>query len=222
MLNRRQFITKSIGATSVGVLATALGKDLFAAQKGSQEISHSKTEGTVLTLLGTHGGSRMVKERAAPSQVIVINKQLYVIDCGSGVGRQLALAGYNLKDLKGVFITHHHNDHNLDYGTILNLAISAGLNSKINTYGPVPLAKMTEQFLEMFEYTDKQTPFPMPVLKELVVPHETTPGLVMEDENVKVSCARVIHPPCKTHTLSGLTQKINPLLFLVTLLLHPN
>ena len=197
MLTRREFFSKSIGATSGGVLAATLGKDLFAAQKSNPASVPKKGEGTVLTLLGTHGGSRMVKMRAAPSQVIVINKQLYVVDCGSGVGRQLAFAGYNLKDLKSVFITHHHNDHNLDYGTILNLSISAGLKTKVNTYGPVPLQKMTEQFLEMYEYTDKQSPFPMPSLKDLVVPHEVAPGFVMEDENVKVSCARVVHPPCK-------------------------
>jgi len=130
--------------------------------------------------------------------VIDINKKLYLVDCGSGVGRQLALAGYQLKDLKCLFITHHHNDHNLDYGAVLNLAISEGLENQVNTYGPFPLRKMTRQFLEMFDYTERQSPFTKLRLKEKVTAHDVVnPGPVIEDENVKVTCARVIHPPCK-------------------------
>ncbi len=158
----------------------------------------NEDSGARLVLLGTMGGYRMVKMRGAPSQVIVINKQLYLVDCGSGVGRQLAFAGYNLKNLKCLFITHHHSDHNLDYGTVLSLAATEGAEGKVNAYGPSPLEKMVRQFIDWHEYTEGQAPIPVPPARELVDAHDVNEaGPVMEDENVRVSCARVVHPPCE-------------------------
>ncbi len=163
-----------------------------------QKANDIKEGGTRLTLLGTMGGSRMTRMRAAPSQVIDVNGRLYLVDCGSGVGRQLALAGYNLKDLKCIFITHHHNDHNLDYGTVLSLAQTEGLKERVKAFGPFPLEVMTREFVEWHEYTEKQSPFPLPSLNELVEAKDIAEsGVVLEDDYVKVTCARVAHPPCK-------------------------
>jgi ribonuclease BN (tRNA processing enzyme) len=58
--------------------------------------------------------------------VIVANDTEYVIDCGDGVARQLVLAGLPLDRLGHVFITHHHSDHNADYGNLIWLAWAAG------------------------------------------------------------------------------------------------
>src|ERR1700756_4504400 len=75
-----------------------------------------------LILLGTAGGPRPRKSRAAPSQVIFVNNTAYVVDCGNGVATQLVRAGLPLSAVRHVFITHHHSDHNADYGNLLLLA----------------------------------------------------------------------------------------------------
>ena len=77
---------------------------------------------TKLILLGTGGGPRPRKASSAPAQVIVSNDVAYVIDCGNGVARQLVFAGVPLTRLRHVFITHHHSDHNADYGNLIWLA----------------------------------------------------------------------------------------------------
>ena len=82
---------------------------------------------TRLILLGTGGGPRPRKANSAPAQVIVVNDTAYVVDCGNGVARQLVFAGVPLATLRHVFITHHHSDHNADYGNLLWLAWTAGL-----------------------------------------------------------------------------------------------
>src|SRR3954453_20358462 len=79
-----------------------------------------------LILLGTAGGPTPKKTRSGPSQVIVVGDRGYVIDCGYGVGRQMALAGV-LNTLRHVFSTHHHSDHDADYGNLLLLAWGANL-----------------------------------------------------------------------------------------------
>jgi ribonuclease BN (tRNA processing enzyme) len=38
------------------------------------------------------------------------------------VARQIVQAGLRLSALKSIFITHHHSDHNLDYGNLFYFA----------------------------------------------------------------------------------------------------
>jgi ribonuclease BN (tRNA processing enzyme) len=149
-------------------------------------------------MLGTAGGPRSWRTRSSPAQAIVIEDSVYVVDCGDGVARQLALAGVPLRGVRHVFLTHHHSDHNADYGALLLLAWVAGLRTRVDTWGPPPLARMTDQFFEMHAADidaraadEGRTP-----LRPLVHAHEVRAGgLVMEDRNVRVTAALVHHPP---------------------------
>jgi len=153
---------------------------------------------TRLILLGTGGGPRPRKASSASAQVIVANGTPYVIDCGDGVARQLVFAGIPLDSLRHVFITHHHSDHNADYGNLLWLAWAAGLRTQVDAWGPPPLERMTRLFFEMNAY-DIETRIANEgrvALAPLVHVHERTEGgLVMKDENVTVTAALVPHPP---------------------------
>jgi ribonuclease BN (tRNA processing enzyme) len=153
---------------------------------------------TRLILLGTGGGPRPRTVSSAAAQVIVVNDQAYVVDCGNGVARQLVFAGVPLPTVRHIFLTHHHSDHNADYGNLILLAWTAGLRTRVDTWGPPPLAKMTELFFEMNAY-DINTRIAdegrVPLIP-LVHAHELSQGgVVMEDENLKVSAALVHHPP---------------------------
>ena len=155
-------------------------------------------EKTRLILLGTGGGPRPRKASSASAQVIVARNTAYVVDCGNGVARQLVLAGVALNTLRHVFITHHHSDHNADYGNLIWLAWAAGLRTPVDTWGPPPLAKMTKLFFEMNAYdidtriaNEGRVP-----LVPLVHVHELAQGgPVMQDGSVKVTAAVVHHPP---------------------------
>src|SRR5438046_2615414 len=143
---------------------------------------------TKLILLGTGGGPRPRKASSAPAQVIVSNDVAYVIDCGNGVARQLVFAGVPLTRLRHVFITHHHSDHNADYGNLLLLAWTAGLRTRVDTWGPPPLEKITRLFFEMNAF-DIDTPIAdegrVPLVPR-VHPHVMSQGgLVMRDEQLR-------------------------------------
>jgi ribonuclease BN (tRNA processing enzyme) len=153
---------------------------------------------TRLILLGTAGGPRPRKSRASPAQVILVNNAAYVVDSGNGVAIQLVRAGVSLSAVRHVFITHQHSDHNADYGNLLLLAWESGLQSRVDTWGPPPLARMTSLFFEMNAY-DMKTRISdegrVP-LAPLVHPHEITEsGVVTKDENVTVTSVLVEHPP---------------------------
>lgn len=153
---------------------------------------------TRLILLGTGGGPRPKKAFSAPAQVVLVNDTPYVVDCGDGVARQLVLAGVSLAKLRQIFITHHHSDHNADYGNLIWLAWAAGLRTRVDTWGPPPLDTMTKLFFEMNAYDintriadEGRVP-----LVPLVHVHEIGQGgPVMQDEHVSVTAALVDHPP---------------------------
>ena len=180
LISRRAFLTSSIA---------------FAAMA---RITRAQRAGTKLVLLGTGGGPRPRMASSASAQVIVANNVAYVVDCGDGVARQLAFAGIPLPALRHVFITHQHSDHNADYGNLLWLAWTAGLRTRVDTWGPPPLERMTKLFFEMnaYDIDTRISNEARPPLAPLVHVHELRDeGAVMSDENLKVTAALVDHPP---------------------------
>jgi ribonuclease BN (tRNA processing enzyme) len=183
-IDRRGFVRQS-----AAVAASALWPWRISAEQGVK---------TKLILLGTGGGPRPRRSSSQAAQVILVNETPYVVDCGNGVGRQLVTAGVSLSKLRHIFITHQHSDHNADYGNLIWLAWASGLRSRVDTWGPPPLEKMTTLFFEMNAYDIKtriadegRVP-----LAPLVHVHESsTGGVVMQDENVKVTAALVSHAP---------------------------
>src|SRR5262245_61329041 len=130
LVSRRSFLTSAAAVAAIARMAHGRGR-------------------TKLILLGTGGGPRPRKASSASAQVIVSNSVAYVIDCGDGVARQMAFAGVPLPAVRHIFITHQHSDHTADYGNLILLAWTAGLASRVDTWGPPPLARMTQLFLEM-------------------------------------------------------------------------
>jgi ribonuclease BN (tRNA processing enzyme) len=181
-LNRRDFLSAA---------AAPLFVHAMRAQAPSQRPR------TRLILLGTGGGPTPKKSVSASAQVIIVNDTAYVVDCGDGVARQLVAADVPLRTLRHIFITHHHSDHNADYGNVMLLSWASGLVTNVDTWGPPPLSKMTELFLAMNAYDidirirdEGRVP-----LAPLIHPHEITQGgLVMQDDNVKVTSTLVDHP----------------------------
>ena len=186
--SRRRFLAAG-AAAGVGMMARMSG---FALMGGGVQ------ERARLILLGTGGGPTPKKGRSASAQVIVVRGASYVVDCGNGVARQMVAAGLKLGSIRDVFVTHQHSDHNADYGNLLLLAWATDLAHRVDTYGPSPLKRMTELFLEMndVDIKTRTTDEGRPALAPLIHAYEITgAGVVMEDENVKVTAAVVRHPP---------------------------
>ena len=154
--------------------------------------------GTRLILLGTAGGPRPRRSRSGSAQVIVSGGNLYVVDCGDGVARQLIRAGLRLRDLRHVFITHHHSDHNADLGTLLQLAWSSGLLAPVSCWGPPPTVRMLQDYLRYQEHdlAVRSKDERKPALAGLISGHDLIrDGTFFTDQHVRVTTAMVPHPP---------------------------
>ena len=153
---------------------------------------------TRLILLGTAGGPRPRKRRSGSAQAIVIGDKIFVIDCGDGVARQMVLAGLPLRQLRHVFITHHHSDHNVDLGPLLQLAWISGLVTPVDCWGPPPISSMIEDYLRYQEHDiqlrirdEGRVP-----LAPLIRGHDMDGGgPIFQEQEIRVTAAKVPHPP---------------------------
>jgi ribonuclease BN (tRNA processing enzyme) len=154
---------------------------------------------TRIILLGTKGGPTLgISGRSNSATLLLINDVGYLIDCGYGVSRQLMSSGVGFDALRYIFITHHHSDHNLEYGPLLYNAWVTGSAHKFDAYGPTGLKKMTDAFFEYEKFdidtrlVDEGGSDP----RKLVSVHEfDNAGVVMQNADVKVTSCRVRHPP---------------------------
>ena len=153
---------------------------------------------TRIIFLGTKGGPRVGVGASNPANLVVVNDTPFVIDCGMGVSRQLVNAGVPLPSVKYIFISHHHSDHNLEYGNLFYNAWAAGLSTPIHSFGPKGIEAMTRTYWELNKFDvdtrieDEGRPDPRPLL---VAKDITEDGVVLQTADVKVTAFRTPHPP---------------------------
>ena len=150
-------------------------------------------------LLGTAAGPVPGRSRMMTSHLMLSNGAAYVLDCGMGVTDQYARTGIPFNALKSIFITHHHADHNIEYGPLLVVGWIQGFPLDIRAFGPPPLKQMTDDFMRAYKQTIDfwAEDFHMKPLAKVEVKEISGAGPVMQDDNVKVSAIVVEHPPVK-------------------------
>ncbi len=121
---------RRFGAAALGIILLTPATSLAAPAVGE----------TKLIMLGTGGGPVIRSDRAEPSTLLVVDGVTYLIDCGTGSLRRLVEAGFQPQDVRAIFITHHHPDHDLDLANIMAsdfFSIGGSENKTIwNIYGP--------------------------------------------------------------------------------------
>jgi len=200
-LSRRTLLAGLSAAPALATAARPAGAQtasaLTAAQQAQAALKDAK--GTKLVLLGTAAGPVPGRTRQMTSHVMLSNGSAYVLDCGLGVTDQYARTGIPFSALKSIFITHHHADHNIEYGPLLIIGWIQGMHLDVSAYGPPPLKQMTDDFMRAYKTTVDfwAEDLKMKPLVSVNVREVSNAGLVMQDENMKVSATIVEHPPVK-------------------------
>src|SRR6185312_7651955 len=183
MIGRRTMLKLGLGAA--GTLAT---QAVFA---------QGNRPRTRIVFLGTKGGPRVGIGASNPANLVVVNDTPYLIDCGMGVSRQLVAAGVPIPSVKYIFISHHHSDHNLEYGNVVYNAWAAGLSTPIHSFGPKGLEAMTKTYWDLNKFdvetriADEGRPDPRPLL---IAKDIDADGVVLKTSDVTVTAFRTPHP----------------------------
>ena len=174
---------------------TLAGAAAFAAPALLAQTAKPRTR---IVFLGTKGGPRVGVGPSNPANLVMVNDTPFVIDCGMGVSHQLVTAGVPLEAVKYIFISHHHSDHNLEYGNLVYNAWAAGLTTPIHSFGPKGIEEMTRIYWELNKFdvetriADEGRPDPRPLL---IARDITEDGVVLQTPDVKVTAFRTPHPP---------------------------
>jgi ribonuclease BN (tRNA processing enzyme) len=184
MIDRRRMLQLAIGATG-----------MLAAPHLSAQSAKPRSR---IVFLGTKGGPRVGIGASNPANLVVVNDTPYLIDCGMGVSRQLVASGVPIPSVKHIFISHHHSDHNLEYGNVVYNAWAAGLSTPIHAFGPKGLEAMTKAYWEVNKFDvetrieDEGRPDPRPLLIAKDIEGD---GVVLKTADVTVTAFRTPHPP---------------------------
>jgi ribonuclease BN (tRNA processing enzyme) len=175
----------------------SLGLGVAGALAAPAVFAQSDKPRTRIVFLGTKGGPRVGLGASNPANLVVVNDTPYLIDCGMGVSRQLIAAHVPIPSVKYIFISHHHSDHNLEYGNVVYNAWAAGLSTPIHSFGPKGIEAMTRTYWELNKFDvetrieDEGRPDPRPLL----IAKDIGNGEILKTSDVTVTAFRTPHPP---------------------------
>lgn len=162
---------------------------------------------TEIFFLGTAGGPPLRLDRSEPSTLLIVDGRPYLIDCGIGTMRRMLQAGIRSEQIKTIFFTHLHSDHDLGLADVManDFFELRGANSSqtIEIYGP----PQTKQLVDAaFEYIS--IPFrvfaaepPSSYTKgadgKFITPFKTheieNDGVVFQDDKIRVTATENTH-----------------------------
>jgi ribonuclease BN (tRNA processing enzyme) len=159
---------------------------------------------TRLVLLGT-GTPNADPERSGPATAVVVDDRAYLIDAGPGIVRRAALAArekdmpaLSVSGLNHVFITHLHSDHTVGLPDLLYSPWVLDRPDPLNVFGPPGIQRMMSGIAEAWadDISIRLDGLePRGANRDGYRPntHEIEPGLIYEDELVRVYAIPVKH-----------------------------
>src|SRR6266849_1160206 len=184
-------------AVTLGSVAAGRSESLARSQSKGQNSSVEKTQ-TKVVLLGT-GTPRPFPDRSGPATAIVVGERAYLVDFGPGVVRRAAAAAekgtaqLESTNLKVAFLTHLHSDHTAGYPDLILTPWVMG-RTELDVYGPEGLEEMTKHVLEAWRQDIEIRTTGLEQRHALVVrANDVKPGVVYQDERVKVTAFHVPH-----------------------------
>jgi ribonuclease BN (tRNA processing enzyme) len=176
------------------LLATIVALAMLPSGQANAEPTQTRT-GTSLITLGTRGGPIPARDRAQSSNLLIVNGTYYLVDAGDGVLRRLTQSGVNFRQIGKIFITHGHDDHTAGLGPLMSVAWDFQRHDPIDVYGPPGTAALVKGAIQYFTVNaeirwaeGRRTP-----LGDVFVGHDAAPGLIYQDQNIKVTAVENTH-----------------------------
>lgn len=188
--------------TFVAALLFSLVAGSGAPHAQAQTAPPADTSSSRVVILGT-GTPNADPARSGPALAIVVNNTSYLIDCGPGIVRRAAAAQQQKgiealapPRLTRVFLTHLHSDHTLGCPDLLLSPWVLERQVPLEVYGPEGTANMFEHIRKAYREDIRNRLYglePANTEGHKAVVEEIQPGLVYQDENVRVYAFAVHH-----------------------------
>ena len=127
-----------------------------------------------VTILGSNS-AMPVYDRHPSAQILNVNEQFYLIDCGEGTQMQLQKYHIRTSKINHIFISHLHGDHYLGLVPLLDTFALLGRTAPVYLYGPAPLIQVIDLHRTINGWTLEDAPYPIhfrplnPLKSELIL-----------------------------------------------------
>lgn len=124
--------------------------------------------------------------RHPTAQLVNVNEQLYLIDCGEGTQVQLIKYGIRSNRIKHIFISHLHGDHYLGLIGLVSSMHLVGRKDELHIYGPPGLKEIID-----LHFLHSQTVLRYPL--HVHTTQDNVQNVVFENDNLLVSSFPLDH-----------------------------
>lgn len=138
-----------------------------------------------LTILGCHSATPSENKHTS-SQILEVNGNLFLIDCGEGTQMQLRKAKVRFTRIKHIFISHLHGDHFFGLIGLISTFRLLGRSTPLNIYGPKGIKQIITLQLKM---SNSWTDYPLNFHELSSLESE----LIYEDDSISVSTLPLDH-----------------------------
>ena len=203
-------IKNSCLAVSAGWLLLVLGQaGPSAAREAPQAppaaggvVVESGTPNTLkVVLLGTGVGPLVNLQQFGASTLIEAGSIRLLFDCGRGATARLTQVGVPVGSIDRLFLTHLHSDHVVQLPDLLLTGwAGGGRRVPLNVWGPEGTRDMMDHLQQAFAFdihVRRDVDEKLPALGITVLSHDIAPGVVFEEQGVKVTAFLVDHGPVR-------------------------
>ena len=157
---------------------------------------------TEVLFLGTAGGPPLRLERSEPSTLLIVDGRLYLIDCGIGTMRRMLRAGIKSEQVRTIFFTHLHADHDLGLADVMANDFFrqsvTGRAELIHIYGPPQTKELVDaafHFITIGFRPFENLPAPTSggFASPFVVHEVDRDGVIFQDDKIRVTAAENSH-----------------------------
>ena len=150
--------------------------------------------------LGT-GSPRTDPGKAGAATAVVVDGRPYLFDFGPGVGERLTRAGelgvvgLNSGTVTRAFLTHMHSDHTSGLADLLLTGWMFDRQDKLQVYGPHGSEALCGGIASAYQYDVSKRTYSEPHTEHghKIVGRSVVPGLVYEDDIVRIEAFDVLH-----------------------------
>jgi ribonuclease BN (tRNA processing enzyme) len=159
-----------------------------------------------ILFLGTGGGPPLRTDRSEPSTLLIVDGRPYLFDCGIGTAHRLVAAKIDSKQIKTIFFTHLHADHDLGLADVMANDFfeggQVGAAEQVDIYGPPRTRELVDaafRFISVgFEpfAAEKVNSFRKVAggFADPFIPHEVTGGgVIFHDDKIRVTAVENTH-----------------------------
>jgi ribonuclease Z len=161
-----------------------------------------------VTMLGTSAAAPD-PDRGGSGIVLTVRGRHYLFDCGVNVTRSMIKSHINPTEVNHVFLSHLHYDHIIDFPYFLLTSWICDREKPPIVVGPEGTQNFIDHLFEDGAFAkdiEARRQYPRRQNTEILVPdvRECQPGLVFEDDLVKVTACYVEHIPLEISPCFGL------------------